>query len=440
MNQQVDNIIEHLGIVLTPMQEAAYHSIAHSRKDLVILSPTGSGKTWSYQLPLVELLDAQIDEVQAIVIVPGRELALQSTSVFKDLKSPLRVMACYGGRTTMDEHRGLRKLKPQLVIGTPGRLNDHLSKNNFSTNHIGLVIIDEFDKCLDMGFHDEMTALLEHLPQGVRKILLSATREEDMREQHILNKHFDTLDFLDEQISERVSVSVVHSPTKDKLDTLYRLLLQLGSESSIVFLNYRDAVARTNDYLKEKGFVTSAFHGGLDQQQREDALYRFATASANVLVSTDLGSRGLDIEHVANIIHYHIPETEDNYIHRVGRTARWDRKGQTFFILGPEEHIPDYVEADVKEYILQTTTDMFPSQPRMMTIYIGKGKKDKLSKGDVLGFLCKKGGLEATDIGQIDVRDRYCYVAVNRCKACKLLERVQGEKIKGLKTIMEKVE
>ena len=217
------------------------------------------------------------------------------------------------------------------------------------------------------------------------------------------------------------------------------MLLGFGDASSIVFLNYRNAVERVSDYLKEQGFTISCFHGGLDQRQREDQLYRFSNGSANILVATDLASRGLDIPDIQNIIHYHLPESEDGYIHRVGRTARWDASGRTFFILNSEESIPEYVEGDVVTYAEAMPQHTEPALPRMSTRYIGKGKKDKISKGDIVGFLCKIGGLEPTDIGRIDVKDRYAYVAVRREKLQQVLQQTKGEKIKGIKTIIEQV-
>ena len=255
-------------------------------------------------------------------------------------------------------------------------------------------------------------------------------------------RHRQTLiDFLpdDEQTSERITLYEVHSPQKDKLETLKQLLLGFGDASSIVFLNYRESVERVNSYLVEQGFTTSCFHGGLEQRQREDALYRFSNGSANVLVSTDLASRGLDIPNIENIIHYHLPESEDGYIHRVGRTARWDATGRSFFILNSEEHIPEYVEGDVEEYVATESQHTVPVAPKMATIYIGKGKKDKISKGDIVGFLCKSGGLKADEIGRIDVKDRYAYVAVKRQKLQQVLRQTRGEKIKGIKTIVEEV-
>ncbi len=423
------------------MQQHAAEAILRSDGDVVLLSPTGTGKTLAYLLPLLQQLDVSSDAVQALVVVPGRELALQTDTVLRDMGSGFRSLSCYGGRAAMDEHRKLKEVKPQIVFGTPGRLNDHLDKENISRYGIRWLVIDEFDKCLQMGFHLEMQKLIKSLPGLQRRILLSATNAEEIPQFVNLSKKGTFVDFLpeDEQTSERVTLYEVKSPVKDKLDTLRNLLLSLGDSSSIVFLNYRDSVERVNNYLCEQGFTTSFFHGGLEQKQREDALYRFSNGSANVLVSTDLASRGLDIPDIANIIHYHMPESEDGYIHRVGRTARWDKQGKAFFITGPEEHIPEYVEGNVVPYVEAQSQPTTPSMPKMTTLYIGKGKRDKVSKGDIVGFLCKKGGLQSSEIGRIDVKDRYAYVAIKRERLQQVLRQLQGEKIKGIKTIVEPV-
>ena len=425
---------------LNEMQQHAAEAITGSDGDVVLLSPTGTGKTLAYLLPLIQLLDASSDEVQALVITPGRELALQSDTVLKSMGSGLRSTACYGGRPTMDEHKVLKDVCPQIVFGTPGRLNDHLDKENIKRYHIRYLIIDEFDKCLEMGFHQEMQKLIKSLPGLERRILLSATNAKQIPQFVNMSKKGTLIDFLpdDEQTSERVTIHVVHSPQKDKLETLRQLLLSLGDESSIIFLNYRDSVERTNDYLRKQGFTTSYFHGGMEQRQREDMLYKFSNGSANVLVSTDLASRGLDIPNIQNIIHYHLPESEDGYIHRVGRTARWDATGRAFFILNSEEHIPDYVNGEAVAYDI-SCQHTEPPLPRMSTLYLGKGKKDKISKGDIVGFLCKKGGLEPNEIGRIDVKDRYAYAAIRREKLQQVLHLTKGEKIKGIKTIIETV-
>ena len=435
------NVLEKLGITeLNEMQQEAGNAILCGKQDVVVLSPTGSGKTLAYLLPLVQLLDARQDDVQALVIVPGRELALQSDRVLKDMGSGLRSAACYGGRTAMEEHRKLKDVRPQIIFGTPGRLNDHLDKGNISPYGVRYLVIDEFDKCLEMGFHDEMARLLKKLPGVRRRFLLSATDTEQIPD-FVQMGRTQRLDYLmeEEQVPDRVVLYEVKSPVKDKLETLRSLLCELGDQQSIVFLNYRDAVERVDDYLCRQGFATSAFHGGMEQKQREDALYKFSNGSANIFVSTDLASRGLDIPDIQNIIHYHLPQNEQELVHRVGRTARWDKEGRAFFIVGPEETMPEFIDGEVEAYDISRPSVLVPPSPKNATLYIGKGKKDKISKGDIAGFLCKKGGLEPGEIGRIDVMDRYAYAAVSRSKLQQVLRQTKGEKIKGIKTVIEPV-
>ena len=363
----------------------------------------------------------------------GRELAIQTAEVLASLKAGLRGYACHGGRPTMDEHRELRKVKPQIITATPGRLNDHIDKGNIETGDVRFVVIDEFDNCLQMGFADEMNKAVSSLPRSARRIFLSAT---DVSTDELVNTALSPAGFVvvdfrqDAQQEDRVKVNIVHSPDKDKLAVLAALLRCFKGESTVVFLNYRDSVERTAAFLSDEGFTVSAYHGGLDQRQREEAIYRFANGSANVLVSTNLGSRGLDIPDVKNIVHYHLPETEEDYTHRIGRTARWDKDGNTYFILSEGETLPDYVQADTLDF---TMPDELPAPvaPRMVTLYIGKGKKDKISKGDVVGFLCKSGKLKGQEIGRIDVYDYYAYAAIERGKLKSVLRNVQGEKLKG---------
>ena len=439
----INKVLEKLGIdSLNAMQQESQECILRGRNDVVVLSPTGTGKTLAYLLPLVQMLDTQSDEVQALVVVPGRELAMQSDQVLKSMGAGVRSQACYGGRTAMDEHRVLKQNRPHIIFGTPGRLNDHLDKGNIDFQHIKYLVIDEFDKCLEMGFMNEMSRLLGKLSNLQRRFLLSATDAEQIP-QFVEMRRTDRLDYLieEEPLNDRVEVYRVDSPEKDKLETLAKLLISLGETQSIVFLNYRDSVVRTDEFLRKRGFVTSAFHGGLEQRQREDALYKFSNGSSTVLVSTDLASRGLDIPHIENIIHYHLPATEDALVHRVGRTARWDQMGKTFFIVGPEEHMPEFVEVNIEEYSLSSLfrEGAGVSLPRMATLYIGKGKKDKISKGDIMGYLCKKGGLEPSEVGRIDVNDRYAYAAVSRDKVQQVLRLTRGEKIKGIRTVVEQV-
>ena len=423
---------------LTPMQTETGNAMQSGEPNIVVLSPTGSGKTLAYLLPIVQNIDVAQEEVQAVVVLPTRELALQSQQVLAALDRQVRSQCCYGGRPTMEEHREIMKKIPQVVFGTPGRLNDHIAKGNFSVYHIRRLVIDEYDKCLEMGFRDELSMLVKSLPGIRQKVLLSAT---DSQEIPFLfgNKPYHIVDYSQsEEKDERIRIYELRSEVKDKLELLGKLLCTFGNDSCIVFLNYRDSVARVSSYLKDEGFSVVSYHGGMEQEEREQAFATFRNSSASVLVATDIASRGIDIPEVKYVVHYHLPQNEVAYTHRVGRTARWERTGETFFVLGPDEHIPDFVTTEATAYTLPDHVPA-PVAPKMATLYIGKGKMDKISKGDIVGFLCKIGGLNGTDIGNIEIKERYTYVAVNYKKHKSVIRAANGEKIKNKKTVVETV-
>ena len=425
--------LSRLGIsALNAMQQDTLQTVRKGAS-VVLLSPTGSGKTLAYLLPLLQKLDAKSDKLQALVIVPSRELATQTVDVARRLCPELRAAACYGGRPAMEEHQQMRGLRPHLVAATPGRLLDHLGKGNLLPDDVQTLVIDEFDKSLELGFRQQMQGIISLLPYLQQRILLSATDTEDIPA-FVGNKNYVQLNFLDEESDDRISLRLVKSPEKDKLQTLYRLLCTLGTQKSLVFVGYRESVERVGKYLEQQGIMADIFHGGMEQRDRERALYRFMNSSCNVLVSTDLASRGLDITAVDNIIHYHLPSSEEACTHRNGRTARWDMQGNAYFILGPEERLPDYIAEDIEPYVLPANVPP-PAKPLWVTLYIGKGKKDKISRGDIVGFLTKQGGLESNQIGRIDVLPHWSYVAVERAVSRDLLARIKGLKIKGQKTI-----
>lgn len=427
--------LNRLGITdLNVMQNDMLRQMRRST-NVVLLSPTGSGKTLAYLLPLIESLDDK--PFQALVIVPSRELALQTQEVATKAGVGLRCVACYGGRPAMEEHRTLRGVQPQLIVGTPGRLLDHIQKDNFPVDNLQTLVIDEFDKSLELGFQQQMSDIIRLLPAVQKRILLSATDNEQIPS-FVGASEPERLSYLDdEQVPACITLQTLRSPQKDKLETLQQLLCHLGDKKSLVFVNYRESVERTATFLQRNGVSADFFHGGMEQRDRERALFRFSNGSCNVLVSTDLAARGLDIDDVDCIIHYHLPLGEDAYIHRNGRTARWDKVGQAIMLLGPEEFLPAYIEHpdEVAQLTLPTHLPA-PARPRLTTLYIGKGKKDKISRGDIMGFLSKTGGLQREQVGRIDVKDQWSYVAVDTSCVRSLLPRLEGQKIKGIKTIV----
>ncbi|MFI3304342.1 MAG: DEAD/DEAH box helicase [Rikenellaceae bacterium] len=434
--QLLSTALRNLGIKdLNPMQEATLRK-ASSPNDLILLSPTGSGKTLAFLLPLLEILRPNDNTIQVLILVPSRELALQTESVFKAMKSPWGVCSCYGGHPIADEKRSIAGNKPAVIIGTPGRIGDHIYKGNFDSSTIKTLVIDEFDKSLEFGFHDEMIDIITQLPSLQKRILLSATDAEEIPEFTGLNRT-TTLNFLTKEEESRLAMKRVISPARDKIETLYRLLCSLGSESSIVFCNHREAADRIKSLLGERGLYAESFHGGMEQPDRERALYKFRNGSCNVFIATDLAARGLDIPEVEHIIHYHLPTQEDAFTHRNGRTARWEASGTAYLILCEDDPNPRFIDVEQFEIAqLPETTARVP-KPKWSTLYIGKGKKDKLSKIDIAGFLYKKGQLSRDDVGQIDVKEHYSFVAVRRDKVRSLMSLIRGERIKGRSILIQ---
>ena len=427
--------INSLGICdLNAMQQDMLQVVRRS-DNVVLLSPTGSGKTLAYLLPVIEQMSdvAGSSAPEVLVLVPSRELAIQTMGVAQRLCRDARTVAVYGGRPAMEEHRTMKGIQPSVIIGTPGRMNDHLSKQNFDASTVRTLIIDEFDKCLEFGFQEEMATVIGQLPKLERRFLLSATDSEEIPQFTGMNRT-TKLSFLneEEQLSERIHIYKVMSPIKDKLETLYKLLCTLGAQSTLVFCNHRESVERVGKYLQSQKFPCGIFHGGMEQEDRERSLYKFRNGSCHVLISTDLAARGLDIPDIENIVHYHMPIQEDGYIHRNGRTARWEAEGNSYIILHGEEVLPAYIQDDPEIFTLPEVTPK-PSQPEFVTLYIGKGKKDKINKIDIVGFLSKKGQLNKEEVGRIDVKDHYSFAAISRKKVRQTLAL-------GVKTIIEEAQ
>ena len=433
-NEIVVRALANTGITaLNEMQQAVLD--AGTTKDMVLLSPTGSGKTLAFLLPLLTTLTDEDKKIQAVIIAPSRELALQIETVFRSLGAGYKVNCCYGGHPIRTEKKSLEH-PPTVLIGTPGRIVDHLERGNINLDSVRTLILDEFDKSLELGFLAEMKEILAHLPGVRRRVLTSATAAVDIPAFTGITAPV-RLSFLKEvKESKGLALRVVKSPVKDKLETLYKLLGELKGGSALIFCNYRETVERVSNYLTEMGVDNEYFHGGMEQPERERALSHFRNGSATVFISTDLASRGLDIPEVKNVIHYHLPVSEEAYVHRNGRTARWEADGNSYLILHNEERVPEYIPEDIEVFEFPEVLPK-PAKSRWATLYIGKGKKDKLNKIDIVGFLYKKGGLAREDVGQVDVKEHYAFVAVRRSKMKQLLTLIQGEKIKGVKTIIE---
>ena len=426
----IKKILNQLNIsALNEMQEA-FIEAAEKDGDLILLSATGSGKTLAFLIPVLKKLDPNLSHTQALIITPSRELALQVEKVFKSLQSGFKVTCCYGGHLRETEERNLVEA-PALIIGTPGRLADHIRRENIKTENIETLVLDEFDKSLELGFQDEISFVTGSLKSLKKRILTSATDMEKIPG-FLGMDNPEKLNFLSGELPEALAIQFVKADDKDKIQTLFNLICLLGNRPTIIFCNHREAVNRVSDLLKDKGIVNVFYHGALEQQEREAALSKFRNGSSNILVTTDLASRGLDIPHIRYIVHYHIPLTEEAFTHRNGRTARMDASGTAILILSPEERLPSYVSGNIQEITIPDNIEI-PEKPKWSTLYISAGKKDKVNKIDIVGFFSNKGELKKEDIGLIDVSDFFSFVAIRKSKVSKVLQLIKDQKIKNKK-------
>lgn len=416
------------------MQLAALEA-GKTQDDIILLSATGSGKTLAFLLPLLESLDFSSKLTQGLIIVPSRELALQIEQVLRKMATGVKVTCCYGGHLRETEENNLIE-PPAILVGTPGRLADHIRRGNITVESIETLILDEFDKSLESGFQDEIAFIIGSL-KGVRKrMLTSATEAVEVPEFVGLKEPFK-INFLSEESEDnRLTIKTVMSPDKDKADTLFRLICYFGNRLTIVFCNHRDAVERTSQLLSESGIVNEFYHGSMEQRDRDSALCKFRNGSVSVLVTTDLASRGLDIPHIRYIVHYHLPHTEDIFTHRNGRTARMEASGTAVLILSQEEKLPAYITEEPEQIQLPDEVEL-PEKPKWATFFIAAGKKDKVNKIDIVGFFSNKGQLKKEDIGLIEVKDFFSFVAIRKSKASTTLHLVQNEKIKNKKVKIE---
>ncbi len=423
---------------LNNMQQAVLKQFREGG-DIVALSPTGTGKTLAFLLPMLEMLDGTRDEVQAVVVLPTRELARQVADVWKKMSTGIKAVCLHGGRPASEEAAQIKGAVPPIIIATPGRLNDHIARGTFCCDSIRVLILDEFDKSLELGFREEMENLQKSMPFVERNMLFSATDSDELSA-FVEPDACVKIDFTDvaEKPQQRTAFYVVKSTQERRLDALSTMLMLLHGEAAIVFCNFREMVDDVYAFLKKKGLSVVAYHGGMEQKQRELALYKFRSGCAVVLVCTDVASRGLDIPDVRHVVHYQRPVNEESYIHRNGRTARWDAEGNVYLFHIEGGSLPEYVPQGLPEFDFKRPVPM-PVRAPWSVLYVGKGKKDKISRGDIAGFFMKKGGAKQNELGTIVVFDRYSYVAVRSERVKPLLRAVANEKIKGIKTIIEEI-
>jgi superfamily II DNA/RNA helicase len=421
-------LLKNLGFkALNPMQEAML-SASSKNPNLLLLAPTGSGKTFAYLASILSQLEDK-PGVQALLLAPTRELVLQIENVLKMMKLPYKVNACYGGHKFSIERQNFTS-PPTILIGTPGRVEDHIRRGTFNPKTISRIVFDEFDKALEFGFSKQMENILKEIPNCKGKLLVSATQAIEIPEYLQLNT-IHTVDFSEEEKGTIKSQQITTLIDK-KTEGLFQLLKSFGTnKNAIVFSNHREACDRICDYLDEHEVVYSIFHGGLEQPQRELELLKFRNGSSRILIATDIAARGIDIPELDAVIHYQMPNTESTFVHRNGRTARMKSSGRSILIRTENDALPSYLKETPALLNLETYNAI--EDPEWITFYVGKGKKDKVNKMDLVGFFLQFDFVSKTDLGLIEVKDFSAYIAIKRNKSKRLLAASQNLKIKNKK-------
>ncbi len=430
MNESINyqTMLDRIGIkALNEMQINTIRAF-NQHDNLVLLSNTGSGKTIAFLFAAIEEILATNRNTKVMVIAPSRELATQIERVYKSLGIAAKITCCYGGHKREIEENNLIDA-PAIIVGTPGRIADHLRRGSIKPESISTLVIDEFDKLLELNFNDEMEYIVGELKGLKKRLLTSATSIENIPSFLNFQKPRE-LDFIKDVTAEKLLIKSVTCKDKDKLEEAFQLLCYLGGKPTILFCNHRESVERVSEFLDKKGVPNEYYHGAMEQQERDSALCKFRNGTVYFLITTDLASRGLDIPNIKNIIHYHLPNTEETYTHRNGRTARMDASGTAILMLGPNENIPEYIEI-LDDTITLPEEITLPEKPKWTTLFIAAGKKDKVNKIDIVGFLGNKGQLKKEDIGIIEVKDFFSFVAVKKSMVGELLKLIEGEKIKG---------
>jgi superfamily II DNA/RNA helicase len=439
---------------LNPMQEDVLVAF-ESARDLILLSPTGTGKTVAYVLPVLERLlneglpnDTDVEaasesnsvskesvaaSTKALIVVPSRELATQIEQVIRNMGSGFKVNAVYGGRAGYQDKLDLNH-PPTILVGTPGRLADLMKREVVSVASVHTLVLDEFDKSLEIGYENEMKEILAGLPSGVRKMLTSATSEAEIPSFVGLTEPV-CIDYLHEKIA-KLKLKCVVSPSKEFGRTLVQLVNHLGEQPGIVFCNFKDSIQEISAQLNRVGITHGCFSGDKEQIDRERTLIKFRNGSIRLLVATDLAARGLDIPELKFIIHFQLPPREQEFIHRNGRTARMKSDGTAYVLRWEKAELPSFIGRIPEEKL--TNAPVAPA-PLWSTLYITGGRRDKISKGDVAGLFMKLGRLSKDELGIIEVKQDCTYVGVRTSVVQQVVPLVNNGRLKTKKVRVSEI-
>ena len=415
---------------MNPMQLAATEAI-NTKEEVVLLSPTGTGKTLAFLLPIISKLDPTIDAVQALIIVPTRELAVQIEQVIREMGTGFKVNAMYGGRSGTHDRINM-KHAPAILIGTPGRLAANIFRESFDISKIKTLVLDEFDKSLEMGYDDDMIEILEALNSLDQKILTSATYGVEIPD-FVHLKHPETINFLKDE-KPLLTIQVVKG--SNNMDALLDILSNIGNQPGIIFCNYKDSIKEVSDFLFENKLKHGLFNGDMDQKDRETSLIKFRNGTHQILIATDLAARGIDIPDLKFIIHFQLPQKEEEFIHRNGRTARMKKEGTAYVIQTERERLPDYLAHEKAVVFKRKQID---SNSDWATLFISGGRQDKISKGDIAGLFIKEGKVSPDDVGVIELNRDCSFVGIKQHLVEGIVNQFNNTRLKKKKVRVRKI-
>jgi superfamily II DNA/RNA helicase len=432
--REQQDILEKLQIAaLNPMQEEAI-SVIQKTTNTILLSPTGTGKTLAFLLPIIETLDPESRQVQALILVPSRELAIQIEQVVRNMGSGFKVNAVYGGRP-MSKDKIELKHNPAILIGTPGRIADHFRSGRFLKTSIKTLVLDEFDKSLETGFEEEMSEIIGQLQHLNKRILTSATMGVKVPVFVRLDKP-STINHIKNNVLSKLTIKIVVAADKNKLATLVELLHHIGNERGIIFCNLRESIDLVSGHLEKHGIAYGCFSGGMEQRDRERSLIKFRNGTSKILIATDLAARGIDIPEMNYIIHYELPRTVEEFTHRNGRTARVHAKGTAYVLHWAKGRLPGFIKNDKP---LDISKKAAAKQEFWETLFISGGRKDKISKGDIAGLFFKQGKINKDQLGVIELKQDCAFVAVPASIAEELVEKLNNSRLKKKKVRVTRV-
>ena len=428
------------------MTEIQAQSLPHilAGKDIIAQAKTGSGKTAAFALGVLEKLNVKRFTIQSLILCPTRELADQVGNELRRLARTIhniKVLTLCGG-VPFGPQIGSLEHGAHIIVGTPGRIEDHLRKGTLRLDNLQVLVLDEADRMLDMGFQDSIDAIIEQMPKARQTLLFSATFPEQINN---IAKRILTDPVTVKVVSAHNNDTIKQSFYKvenneDRMIALRLLLQQYQPESSVVFCNTKREVQEVADELANRGFSAIALHGDLEQKERDQALIRFSNKSASILVATDVAARGLDIDNLSAVFNYHIAHDQEVHVHRIGRTGRAGGKGLAFsFYSSKDSHrialLEDYLDRIIEGEQLPDydVLDKTPAQSSMITLRIEGGKKQKIRPGDIVGALTGIDGITGEQVGKIQVSDNWAYVAVQRDTIKTAFKKLSEGKLKGRK-------